>query len=251
MNRDRIGGLNLPGLVYPETIKGPAYFLPGQGTRQTNLKRNRKEVFRLAQTCSVCKSKHKMKIDTALINGESYRSIAKRFSFSESSVYRHYKNHLPKSLIEAKESEETIHCETIKEDYDRNRAFIIKLLRACDEWLTDPANPDKYSLTPRDYEIEVIYLEYSDGNETPVKKKDKLSTLLSKVQGDGLIPISWETKSADPRELILKTVCRSNEMMKLIADLREKDRLEKELEELREIIEGMRDKANGKHKTGT
>ena len=39
--------------------------------------------------CSICFSKHREKIDIALTQGESERSIAKRFKVGASTVHRH------------------------------------------------------------------------------------------------------------------------------------------------------------------
>ena len=60
----------------------------------------------MPRRCSVCAHPDRADIDSALVSGEPYRSIAKRFGASESAVYRHQQDHLPTRLAKAKEAEE-------------------------------------------------------------------------------------------------------------------------------------------------
>lgn len=61
-----------------------------------------------ARTCLVCKRPpgEVAEIDQCLVDGEPYRSIAKRFAIGESAVFRHQKSHVAKSLVKARESAE-------------------------------------------------------------------------------------------------------------------------------------------------
>jgi hypothetical protein len=60
----------------------------------------------MPRTCLVCNHEKCSEIDESLVNGESYRSIAKRFAIGESAVYRHQKSHVAKSLVKAREAAE-------------------------------------------------------------------------------------------------------------------------------------------------
>jgi hypothetical protein len=49
----------------------------------------------VARACSICGHSRVTEIDAALLNSVAYRNVAKQFGASESSVYRHSKEHLP------------------------------------------------------------------------------------------------------------------------------------------------------------
>jgi hypothetical protein len=187
-------------------------------------------VFRLSASCLVCKSKNKIKIDTALINGESIRKISQQFSISESSIYRHSKTHLPKSLSKAKETEETRQADRVMVELNRCLERANLLFDSCHDWLTDPANPEKYTLSPRDYEIDVIYHLQSDDNDKPIRRKAPLSQLLAMVRAGGVMIESWESKVMDPRKLILDTIGRLSGLIEILNNQGEFEKRLKELE---------------------
>lgn len=49
----------------------------------------------MARLCSICSHPRVSEIDAALLGKEAYRKVAQNFDASESSVYRHSKEHLP------------------------------------------------------------------------------------------------------------------------------------------------------------
>jgi transposase len=62
----------------------------------------------MPRRCTVCDHPERHGINEALVSGESYRSVAKRFGLSGSAVYRHKTEHLPAHLLKAKEVEELV-----------------------------------------------------------------------------------------------------------------------------------------------
>jgi len=52
------------------------------------------------RVCTICKHPRRAEIDQALVDSETYRSVAKRFGIGESAVYRHRK-HLAEHLAKA------------------------------------------------------------------------------------------------------------------------------------------------------
>ena len=75
------------------------------------------------RTCTVCNHPKASEINEALLGGEAYRSIAKRFSASASAVYRHQQDHLPAHLVKAKAAAEVLdadrlirHLESLREE---------------------------------------------------------------------------------------------------------------------------------------
>ena len=53
----------------------------------------------MARPCSICRHPRLAEIDAALIQGNAYRRVAKQFEASESSIYRHSKEHLPLASV--------------------------------------------------------------------------------------------------------------------------------------------------------
>jgi hypothetical protein len=97
----------------------------------------------------------------------------------------------------------------------KNLGCVNKLQDACDEWLTDAHDPEKYDLGPRADEVLVTYL--IPGDRGMVKQKDTLENLLARAGVTDVEEVS--SKSADPRELILKTAAEARQTISLCADL--------------------------------
>jgi transposase len=68
----------------------------------------------MPRRCTVCDHPESHSIDEALVSGESYRSVAKRFGLSESAVYRHKSEHLPAHLLGAKEVGEVARADDLE-----------------------------------------------------------------------------------------------------------------------------------------
>src|SRR5215210_5297132 len=67
----------------------------------------------MPRRCTVCDHPERQGIDEALVSGGPYRSVAKRFSLSESAVYRHKTEHLPAHLLKAREVEEAARADDL------------------------------------------------------------------------------------------------------------------------------------------
>ncbi len=70
----------------------------------------------MPRKCAVCGHKRRAEIDSALVGNEAYRTIAKRFGVSESATFRHQRDHLPRTLLKAKEVEEIANADTLLAD---------------------------------------------------------------------------------------------------------------------------------------
>ena len=86
----------------------------------------------MPRTCSVCKHPARDEIDQALLDAQSLRHIAGRFSgFGTSSLHRHKKaGHLAQSLVKAKEVEVELMGETL---FDRLRSINAETARILQE----------------------------------------------------------------------------------------------------------------------
>ena len=61
----------------------------------------------MPRRCTVCAHPEVEAVDTALVAGEPYRSVANRYeSLSQAAVQRHEENHLPATLAKAKDARE-------------------------------------------------------------------------------------------------------------------------------------------------
>lgn len=113
------------------------------------------------------------------------------------------------------------------EQLNRSLGRVNLLMDACDDWLRDPENPERYDLGPRSGEVDVIYeVEVTRGDRLVVeKRKKKFSELCAYLEGtddDGarfVGVVKGEYKHADPRELILKTANEVRQTMSTAADI--------------------------------
>lgn len=63
----------------------------------------------MGRPCKICKHPQRAEIDRVLVRNESgYRTLAKRFGISASSLYRHLKNHLPELIAQGMKAEKPV-----------------------------------------------------------------------------------------------------------------------------------------------
>jgi transposase-like protein len=87
----------------------------------------------MPRRCTVCDHPESHSIDEALVSGESYRSVAKRFGLSESAVYRHKAEHLPAHLLKAKEIEEVAQADDLLEQVRSLQAHALDILERAEK----------------------------------------------------------------------------------------------------------------------
>jgi hypothetical protein len=63
----------------------------------------------MPMVCTICTSKHKESVNTALVDGASKRRIATQHGFSESAVRRHAAAHLPTAMVKAQDAADVAH----------------------------------------------------------------------------------------------------------------------------------------------
>lgn len=102
-----------------------------------------------------------------------------------------------------------------------------RLMDACDEWLKDAHDPEKYDIGARSGELDVTYLVevVTDQGFRTLKRKKTFDLLCSDLEGtddDGARFVRVERgeyKRADPRELILKTAQEARQTVTAGAEL--------------------------------
>ncbi len=172
----------------------------------------------MPRTCTICTHPQRASIDHALVAGEPYRAIARRFAASPDAVLRHKMAHLPADLLKAREAEEETRALDTMTELRRCLERTNLLFDACDDWLRDAEDPSRYDLGPRADDLLVTYTEpRPDGHL--LRRKAPLSELLAPVEESGRRVVVVETKRADPRELVLKTAGRLQGQLELVAKL--------------------------------
>jgi hypothetical protein len=82
----------------------------------------------MPRRCTVCDHPQRQGIDEDLVTGAPYRSVAKRFGLSESSVYRHKTEHLPAHLLKAREVEEAARADDLLDQVRHLQAHALDIL---------------------------------------------------------------------------------------------------------------------------
>jgi len=117
----------------------------------------------------------------------------------------------------------TVPLETVQRDVMARLDNLVhkaeKMLAAADAWLEDPNAPGRYNLNPRSHEVDVVYeREVVGANGTRTERRtEKLGKLLADVEGKlGITVVKGETKTADPRKLLLDAVATLKPVVELI-----------------------------------
>lgn len=186
----------------------------------------------MSRVCTICRDPRRAEINEALATkAGSYRQIAERFSLNISTVFRHEK-HVPAYVAKGARLVDLSNAEKVGRLMEETASGAKRLYDACEEWLRDPENPEKYYLGPRGEDIWVL-LEWTtldvDGKAIRHRSKDLLHNIIQKIEdrtGRTVTNTSW--KHADPRELILKASANLKDLIdtivKIQAEAREQRR---------------------------
>jgi hypothetical protein len=163
------------------------------------------------RVCTVCLHPLRQEIDRALVAVSApYRTIGDAYGVTRDALMRHKADHLLAEIVAAWQQERAANGQELAGELRGWMDALTKLLRACDEWLTDPHDPSRYDLSPRAHEVWCHYeTGGGPGEGRAIRKKERLSALLARLETAGLRePYSFvmvEQKSADPRKLIIDT----------------------------------------------
>ena len=170
--------------------------------------------------CKICDSNKVAQINQKLVNGDSIASISKLYGFARDTIKRHKKLCMGALLKQANDEKQLVGDSLIKQ-VESDIYMIHKLVKACDEWLTDPEDPSKYFLGPRGDEIEIIYQGKDPKTDRllPTMRKASLQEMIDTVEKSDKFTIHNIThKHADPRELLLKAIAKLEGIVKMILD---------------------------------
>lgn len=170
--------------------------------------------------CKACDSKRVAQLNKQLLNGDSISGISKLYGMSRDVIRRH-KNECLGELLQEVVKEKQLAGDSLIKQVEADIDMVHKLVRACDEWLTDPDDPSKYFLGPRGEEIEITYQEKDTGTDRllPTMRKASLQEMIDTVEKNGHFVVrNITTKHADPRELLLKAIAKLEGIVKMILD---------------------------------
>ena len=176
-------------------------------------------------SCKVCNHKKVALIDQLLRAGESMVSLSKKYGISRGTLGKHKSEHIGKVLsIEGKKG--LISADELLLQTTENMQFVRKMMYACDEWLKDPDDHDKYFLGARGTEVDITYLEKNDeGRYNQVPRKATLQELLDSIANDGhYMVMKLESSHSDPRELLLKAVTKLERTVEMILKLNQEQK---------------------------
>ena len=86
----------------------------------------------MPRTCTACSHPHRDEIDRLLLDGVALRNIAKRFSLSSASLFRHNK-HISKTLSNARQEAEIIRADGLMEHLNHLTAEAARLKQKAEQ----------------------------------------------------------------------------------------------------------------------
>jgi hypothetical protein len=176
----------------------------------------------LARRFAISDHPDRDKIIRDIIKGEkSTRDIAGAYGLSHASVVRYVRGRLMDQAAAAAEAQDIREGKAV---LDRINDLILrmeKLYDACDAYLQDPANPEKYDLFPRAWEFDVIYRKevYKGDKVTWVTRKESLQSIIESIKAEGYKQPELYMKSEDPRKLIIQTAAAIGKQLETIAKI--------------------------------
>ena len=171
-------------------------------------------------------AKQKEVIDM-IASGATYTAIARKLGCSVSSAQGYiFRNLMPLVCRDLTKREEE-GARKILARVERIAGRCEKMSDALDLWLTDPDNPERYTMDPRTDELKCICtLQGTDSNGKPISRTATipLNELMSQLEfteyrGLSVIPEHLVWKNTDPRKLMLDTARALKELLELLAKI--------------------------------
>lgn len=175
----------------------------------------------MANAYSVDKHPKKNAIIRDLVNQVPYTQIAGNYGMTVNAVQRYATQKLRMNAAKALAKGQYDGAALLARIED-TIVYVQKMYEACNDWLQDPEDHSRYNLDPRAYEHEVIYnwvLTNQDGDERRIRKKANLQELLERAMREDEEIIKVESKTADPRKLILDTAQTLNKQLETLAKI--------------------------------
>lgn len=159
--------------------------------------------------CAVEKHPQAKKIIKEIAEGAHLLDISKRYGIHRNAL-RFYRDHrLSGAVVKAAERKSITDAEQLFQTILKAVDRMEKLSDSCDEYLTDPNNPEVYYMGPQAWEIDVIWYEMDyaeNGKILKTRHRDSLQYLLSKLEENNpdMVVEEIKTRHTDPRMLLVK-----------------------------------------------
>jgi hypothetical protein len=176
---------------------------------------------KVRRKCKVCDHKQVAEINRRLRDGDSLNSISLRYNISRRTLTSHKSECLSKLLAQDETAKKVIVGDSIIKTIEEQITKVMKMIDACDDYLTDPDDPEKYFLGPQGHEIEVVYnlIDKETGKILPQKEKANIQDLLQEIEEKaGYVIKGYASKQTDPRELLLKALSKLEGTAKMIQE---------------------------------
>jgi hypothetical protein len=165
--------------------------------------------------------KDREKIDKALIKGESQASIAKRFGISKASVQRYMVKKLGPKIASAEARRQLREGDSLLDEVEDIYHRMNRLLKAAEEYLQDPEDPEKLIISPQAGELQIIYHELDKDLGRKVRRKASLQELIDTALGDkNIIALEVKSKITDPRQTMVQGLSVMTKQLELVGKLR-------------------------------
>jgi hypothetical protein len=172
--------------------------------------------------CSICTGKQgdREKINELLAKHLSHVEIYKITSVPARTISNHAL-HVGDIIEAAKKENILVQAVDVHAEFTEQLEFAKKLRQAAKNWLTDPNDPEGFTLLPRSDEVEIIYLDRNvlDDDGNPARRREPLQTLIDRMSDKGFQPVQIITKHADLRDISLKTLDRCDTAIDKFAKL--------------------------------
>lgn len=163
-----------------------------------------------------------------IIAQKSYNDIKKTYGIdSVKTIKTFISNRILFPAAQANTEAKQDSRELVMAKLDEIQGYLSKLIKSCDEWLTDPDLPDKYFLGDRADEVYVVYTEEipigDSGKTKTVRRKEKLQKMVDAVMdspkyfGSQLEYV--QTNRTDTRKLMLDALRVAQQQVELIAKI--------------------------------
>ncbi len=171
-------------------------------------------------------AKQKEVIDM-IASGATYTAIARKLGCTVSSAQGYIFRNLMPLVCRDLMKREGEGARKILARVERIAGRCEKMSDALDLWLTDPDNPERYTMDPRTDELKCICtLQGTDSKGKPISRTATipLNELMSQLEfteyrGLSVIPEHLVWKNTDPRKLMLDTARALKELLELLAKI--------------------------------
>jgi len=87
----------------------------------------------MPRVCTICGHTERAAVDSALVAGEVFRTIAHRFALSEDALKRHKREHLPAGMVKAQAAKEVAQADDLLQEVRALRSKAYSLLLAAEK----------------------------------------------------------------------------------------------------------------------